>query len=114
MERIPGPVCFREKFSSSNFSVDGFASSTVASSEVTTLAHEVGNDTMEGGSLVTISLLTVQRARKFSAVLGVTSFLNSMMILPTGAPSAVMSKKTLVVILLRFVEESESENTIPM
>merc|ERR1712147_403885 len=40
----------------------------------------------------------VHRARKFSEVLGTTSLLNSMMTFPTGAPSAVMSKKTLVVI----------------
>ena len=37
----------------------------------------------------------VQRARKFSAVLGTTSALNSMIIWPTGEPPAVISKKTL-------------------
>merc|ERR1719444_510085 len=41
----------------------------------------------------------VHRARKFSAVLGTTSVLSCMTILPTGAPSAVMSKYTRVDIL---------------
>ena len=36
----------------------------------------------------------VHRARKFSAVLGTTSARSSMTIRPTGAPSAVTSKKT--------------------
>jgi len=37
----------------------------------------------------------VQRARKFSAVFGTTSALNSITILPAGAPPIVMSKNTL-------------------
>merc|ERR1740129_2073831 len=36
----------------------------------------------------------VQRARKFSEVLGTTSVLNSIITLPTGCPPAVTSKKT--------------------
>ena len=51
-------------------SVDGFASGTVASSEVTTLAHEVGDDTMEGGSLVTISLLSGAKSTEILGSLG--------------------------------------------
>ena len=37
--------------------VDGLASSAVSSGEVATLAHEVGDDTVEGGSLEAVSLL---------------------------------------------------------
>merc|ERR1711976_395131 len=37
--------------------VDGLASGSVSSGEVATLAHEVRDDTVEGGSLVAVSLL---------------------------------------------------------
>lgn len=37
--------------------VDGFASGAVVLSEVATLAHEVGDDTVEGGALVAEALL---------------------------------------------------------
>jgi hypothetical protein len=39
------------------FAVDGFAASAVSSREITALKHEAGDDTMEGGSLVAISVL---------------------------------------------------------
>lgn len=39
-------------------SIDRFAASAVVIGEVTTLAHEVRNDTMECGSLVAKTLLT--------------------------------------------------------
>jgi len=39
-------------------SVDGFASSTVVIGEITSLAHEVGDDAMECRALVSIALLT--------------------------------------------------------
>ena len=39
-------------------SVDGLSSSSVSSSEVSALAHEVGDDTVEGGSLVSKSFLS--------------------------------------------------------
>merc|ERR1719480_366381 len=38
--------------------IDGLASSSVSGGEVATLAHEVGDDAMEGGSLVAVALLT--------------------------------------------------------
>ena len=38
--------------------VDRFTSSSVAPSEVTPLTHEVGNDTVENGSLVSFAFLT--------------------------------------------------------
>lgn len=74
--------------------VDGLASSTIAASEITTLAHEAGNHSMESGALIMKWLATlahsfltyisrtslfkklknraipVHKARKFSAVLG--------------------------------------------
>ena len=40
------------------FAIDGFSASSVSSSEVTTLTHEVGNDTVEGGSFVAEPLLS--------------------------------------------------------
>lgn len=39
-------------------SVDRFATSAVVVCEVTTLAHEVGDDTVEGAALVTKTLFT--------------------------------------------------------
>ena len=41
----------REGFVVETLTVDGFTTSTIAASEVTTLAHEVGDDAVEGGSL---------------------------------------------------------------
>lgn len=38
--------------------VDGPSSSAIVVGEVTTLAHEVGNDTVEGGPLVSITLFS--------------------------------------------------------
>ena len=38
--------------------IDGLSSSTVSSSEVSTLAHEVGDHTVEGGALEAVPLLT--------------------------------------------------------
>ena len=37
--------------------IDGLASGTVSGGEVATLAHEVGDNTVEGGTLETVSLL---------------------------------------------------------
>ena len=43
--------------------VDGLASGSVAGSDVSALAHEVGNDAVEGGALVSVTLLPgAQRA----------------------------------------------------
>ncbi|KNC33742.1 hypothetical protein FF38_09079 [Lucilia cuprina] len=38
--------------------IDGFTAGTIVVCEITTLAHEVGNDTMEGGALVAETLFT--------------------------------------------------------
>lgn len=48
-------------------SVDGLAAGTVTASEVTTLAHEVGDDTVEGGATETETLLA---SAQCSEVLG--------------------------------------------
>jgi hypothetical protein len=39
-------------------SIDGFASSAIVIGEITTLAHEVGDDTMEDTTLVTKTFFT--------------------------------------------------------
>ena len=51
-------------------SIDGLATGAVVIGEVTTLAHEVGDDTMEGGSLVTISLLSGAKSTEILGSLG--------------------------------------------
>jgi hypothetical protein len=38
-------------------SIDGLSASAIVVGEVTTLAHEVGNDTVEGRALVAVALL---------------------------------------------------------
>lgn len=38
-------------------SIDGLSASAIVVGEVTALAHEVGNDTVEGGALVAVALL---------------------------------------------------------
>jgi len=38
-------------------SIDGLSASAIVVGEVTTLAHEVGNDTVEGGGLEAVALL---------------------------------------------------------
>ena len=40
------------------FSIDRFATSAVTLGEITSLEHKFGNDTMEGGSLVSKAVLT--------------------------------------------------------
>lgn len=37
-------------------SIDGFSTSAVVIGEITTLAHEIGDDTVESGSFVAVSL----------------------------------------------------------
>lgn len=51
-------------------SVDGFASSAVMVGEVTALAHEVGDDTVECGALVTVALLAGAQSAEVFASLG--------------------------------------------
>lgn len=50
----------------------------------------------------------VQRHRKFSAVLGTTSARSSITMRPTGALSAVMSKKTLGLAMVAELDEKSS------
>jgi len=59
------------------------------------LTHEVLDDTVKGGILESKALFPSAQCLKFSAVFGTTSARSSMMIRPTGAPSAVISKYTL-------------------
>lgn len=74
MERSPGFVCLRAKFSSELISdelqifglmeqtceflaVDGFSTSTIAPGEITTLEHEIGNNTVERRSRIAKTVL---------------------------------------------------------
>ena len=50
--------------------VDGLPSSAVPSSEVSTLAHEVGDDTVETGALVAESLLSSAESTEVLSSLG--------------------------------------------
>lgn len=50
--------------------VDGLTTGTVAGSEVTTLEHEVGDDTVERGALVTEALLTRGESTEVGGGLG--------------------------------------------
>jgi hypothetical protein len=50
--------------------VDGATTGTVAAGEVTTLEHEVGDDTVEGRALVTLALLTVAELSEVLSGLG--------------------------------------------
>lgn len=74
MDKIPGLLCLSLKFSSMKpcqgrenagrkavqtfefFTINGFAASAVSFREITTLKHEVGDDTVEFGSLVAITI----------------------------------------------------------
>lgn len=48
-------------------SINGLSASAIVVGEVTALAHEVGNDTVEGGALVAVALLAgAQGAEVFS------------------------------------------------
>jgi len=60
----------REVLISELFSVDGFSTSAVVVGEVSTLAHEVGNDTVERTSLVAESLLTGAKSPEVLRSLG--------------------------------------------
>lgn len=55
-----------------------------------------GRNEGQRGQYQNLPFSPVHKARKFSAVLGTTSGLNSMVIRPIGCPSAVTSKNTLV------------------
>ena len=50
--------------------VDGLAPSAVVVGEVTTLAHEVGDDTVEGGALVSEPLLSSAESSEVLSSLG--------------------------------------------
>ena len=51
-------------------SVDGLSSSSVSSSEVSALAHEVGDDAVEGGALVSEPLLSGAESSEVLSSLG--------------------------------------------
>lgn len=51
-------------------SVDGFSSSSVALGEITSLAHEVGDDTVKGGSLEAKALLSSAQGTEVLSGLG--------------------------------------------
>jgi hypothetical protein len=61
------PTTPKRLHTSELFSVDRLASSTVALSEITTLEHELGNHTVERGSLVTEAILA---SGEFTEVFG--------------------------------------------
>ena len=50
--------------------VDGLASSAVPGSEVSSLAHEVGDDAVEAGALVAVALLSSAQGTEVLAGLG--------------------------------------------
>lgn len=50
--------------------VDGAATGTVATGEVTTLEHELGNHTVEGRALVTLTLLGIAKLSEVPGSLG--------------------------------------------
>ena len=80
-------------------SIDGLAFGSVVVSEITTLAHESWDDSVEGGSLVSESFLSSTESPEVLSSLRTTSPLSSMVTLPSGAPSAARSKNTRVVII---------------
>jgi hypothetical protein len=51
-------------------SIDGLSASAVVVGEVATLAHEVGDDTVEGGALVSVSLLAGAQGAEVLGSLG--------------------------------------------
>merc|ERR1719516_748205 len=97
MDRIPGPVCFSAKFSSSNLlpyiDLPPVPLPLVKSPP---WHMKLGMTLWKEDPLNPNPFSPVHRARKFSEVLGTTSSLNSMMTFPRGAPSAVISKKHLI------------------
>merc|ERR1712156_1027396 len=124
---MPGPVCFREKFSSSNLLPQIDLPPVPLPAVKSPPWHmKLGMTLWKEEPLNPKPFSPVQRARKFSQVLGTTSARSSMMTLPTGAPSAVTSKKTLTVaIVLRIgwirvdsedasVELLEGRGRVPM
>merc|ERR1719397_244884 len=100
MERIPGPVCFRVKFSSGNL-LPKMDLPPVPLWLVKSPPWHMnpGMTLWKEDPLNPNPFSPVHRALKFSEVLGTTSGLRSMVIRPRGAPSAVMSKKHLQAIL---------------
>merc|ERR1719323_1691437 len=83
IDRTPGPVCLRVKLPPWHM--------------------KLGMTLWKEDPLNPKPFSPVQRARKFSQVLGTTSARSSMMTLPTGAPSAVTSKKTLTVAIVLWI-----------
>jgi UDP-N-acetylglucosamine enolpyruvyl transferase len=59
-----------EVFISKLGTIDGLATSTITISEITTLNHKVLDDTMEAGTLITITLFTGSQELKVLSSLG--------------------------------------------
>ena len=78
------------------FAVNGTTTGTVVTGEITSLAHEIRDDTVERGILegqVGSLFAGAQGAEVFGGA-GTTSARNSMTMRPRAAPSATISKKT--------------------
>merc|ERR1719221_2209248 len=102
IERMPGPVCLRVKFSSANFApyidsppvpLPAVKSPPWHMNSVITRWNALPLK-CNGLPLLPVPFSPVQRQRKFSAVLGATSALSSITMRPDAAPPIVMSKKT--------------------
>mmetsp|Transcript_169 Transcript_169/g.522 ORF Transcript_169/g.522 Transcript_169/m.522 type:complete len:235 (-) Transcript_169:270-974(-) len=96
MERIPSPSCFNWKFSSSNFSPKIDLPPVPFWFVKSPPWHmNPGITRWKGESLNPKPFSPVQSALKFSAVLGVTSPLISIVMRPAGSPPISISKKVL-------------------
>jgi hypothetical protein len=89
MERRPGLLCLRLKFSSEMndlnkerrsqksrartlklFAIDGLSTSTVSTGEVAALEHELRDYTVEAGALIAISILAGGKFAEIASCLG--------------------------------------------
>ena len=57
MDKMPGAICFRMKFSSKILPIDGFGVSAIMASEVVTLVHKPQNNPVKAGTLIAKSFL---------------------------------------------------------
>mmetsp|Transcript_38002 Transcript_38002/g.72868 ORF Transcript_38002/g.72868 Transcript_38002/m.72868 type:complete len:217 (-) Transcript_38002:415-1065(-) len=100
MDRIPGPVCFRVKFSSANFSPQMDLPPVPLWLVKSPPWHmNPGMTLWKEQSLNPKPISPVHRARKFSHVLGTTSPRSSITTLPATSPSSAISKNTLKAVL---------------
>merc|ERR1719422_1938073 len=70
MDKIPGPVLQGEVLVLELVAVDRLAAGSVPGSEVSTLAHKVRDDAVEGGALVAVALLPGAQRAEVLAGLG--------------------------------------------